>query len=210
MGSAGFDIGNELNNSLNYIFGTPFLCSTLVIPTYLAFLRGVLCSGDIAAVVAAAAALAGESIWSSDGVEALEVHESAPGEPDRSRSGDSAEVNLQRRLCWKERKRGHDTRMQLCREEGNGPTTESSRTPCSIPHLNGEPELLPGGVPLPRGEQPLRPPPPRGPPLLCHRGRPPLHPHVPAEGRRRLRVLGEQLGLGGQVFEAGGRSGDGL
>jgi len=66
----------------------------------LAFLRGVLCSGDITAVVAAvAAALAGESIWSSDGVEALEVHESAPGEPDRSRSGDSAEVNLQRRLC---------------------------------------------------------------------------------------------------------------
>ena len=108
MGSAGFDIGNELNNSLNYIFGTPCLCSTLVIPTYLAFLRGVLCSGDIAAVVAAAAAaLAGESIWSSDGVEALEVHEC--GEPDLSRSGDSAGVNLQRRLCWRERERGHDT-----------------------------------------------------------------------------------------------------
>ena len=62
---------------------------------YLAFLRGVLCNGG--AVIDAA--LAGESIWSSDGVDALEVHDSAPGEPDLSRSGDSAEVNLERRLC---------------------------------------------------------------------------------------------------------------
>ena len=57
--------------------------------------------------------LAGESIWSSDGVDALEVHESAPGEPDLSRSGDSAEVNLERRLCCKERERGHDITMRL-------------------------------------------------------------------------------------------------
>ena len=33
-----------------------------------------------------------------------------------------------------------------------------------LAHLNGEPELLPGGVPLPRGEQPVGPPP--SPPLL--------------------------------------------
>ena len=70
--------------------------STALNPSYLAFLSGVLCSGGGGAVVAP---LAGESIWSSDGVDALEVHDSAPGDPDRSRSGDSAEVNLVSRLC---------------------------------------------------------------------------------------------------------------
>ena len=69
---------------------------TALTSSYLAFLSGVLCSGGSGAVVAP---LAGESIWSSDGVDALEVHDSAPGDPDRSRSGDSAEVNLVRRLC---------------------------------------------------------------------------------------------------------------
>ena len=71
--------------------------STALTSSHLAFLSGVLCSGGGAVV----APLAGESIWSSDGVDALEVHDSAPGDPDRSRSGDSAEVNLVRRLCWK-------------------------------------------------------------------------------------------------------------
>ena len=64
-------------------------------------MSGVLCSGGGGGAVVAP--LAGESIWSSDGVDALEVHDSAPGDPDRSRSGDSAEVNLVRRLCWKVR-----------------------------------------------------------------------------------------------------------
>ena len=75
--------------------------STALTSSYLAFLSGVLCSGGGSGAVVAP--LAGESIWSSDGVDALEVHDSAPGDPDRSRSGDSAEVNLVRRLCWKRR-----------------------------------------------------------------------------------------------------------
>ena len=56
-----------------------------------AALSGVLCS--------AAAAFAGESIWSSDGVDALDVHDAAgdaaaTAASDLSRSGDSVEVNL--------------------------------------------------------------------------------------------------------------------
>ena len=57
-----------------------------------AALSGVLCS--------AAAAFAGESIWSSDGVDALDVHDAAgdaaaaADASDLSRSGDSVEVNL--------------------------------------------------------------------------------------------------------------------
>ena len=78
-----------------------FVATSTIRTLYLAFLSGVLCSGGGAVV----APLAGESIWSSDGVDALEVHDSAPGDLDRSRSGDSAEVNLVRRLCWKRRER---------------------------------------------------------------------------------------------------------
>ena len=78
-----------------------FLATLTIRTSHLAFLSGVLCSGGGAVV----APLAGESIWSSDGVDALEVHDSAPGDLDRSRSGDSAEVNLVRRLCWKSRGR---------------------------------------------------------------------------------------------------------
>ena len=82
-------------------------------------MRGVLCSGG-----AVVAALAGESIWSSDGVDALEVHDSPPGEPDRSRSGDSAEVNLERRLCCKERQR--ENTMQKCDFEETSVTVKGA------------------------------------------------------------------------------------